>query len=367
MEPFKNIFNKKSVKLLSEDVSKEAGPKFNKTKFNRNINKELESLELKERVRLISAELKKQLPFTYKKNIQILIKCLAPEESEDGVYGFMTWPFLQFVEDYGLEDFDTSFEAMYEMTKRFSAEFAIRPYLIKDEKKVFTILKKWKNDPNKHIRRLCSEGTRPNLPWGMKVPNINCNLPRNLKLLEELKDDSEEYVRRSVANHLNDISRLDEKLMLKTATAWSKGSPSKDRIWVVRHATRSLLKMGHPVALKLHGYNPKAKFEIKGMKVSQKSIKEGGEFFLSFKLINNSMMSENILLDYVIHFLKKDGSYSPKPFRLKDGSIKPGECLQIEKKIKFKKVTTRRHYKGKHKLSLQVNGQESRSLNFSLM
>lgn len=365
MEPFKNAFNKDSVRLISNYISKNAGPKFDKALFNKNINKSLNKLELKERVRLISTEIHVRLPFTYKKNLSILIKSLPPQ-SEEGLSVFLSWPYLQYVEDYGLDDFEASFKAMYVMTKRFSAEFAIRPFLIKDDKAVYKILNSWLKDPNKHIRRLCSEGTRPNLPWGLKVPIINEDLSRNIKILEQLKDDPEEYVRRSVANHLNDISRIDEKLMLKIAADWSKAKPTPERTWVIRHATRSLLKQGHPTALKLHGYNPKAKLEVKTLKISSKSVKEGEEFFLSLNLTNTSKKSEKLLLDYVIHFLKKDGSYSLKPFRFKDSALEAGQSINIKKKITIKKVTTRRHYEGKHKISLQINGQETKALSFNL-
>lgn len=366
MEPFKNIFNKKSVKILADQIEEASKGKFKKTKFLKAINKDLESLELKDRVRLISNCLATDLSPSYKENIKFLIKTLASEGAEDGVTGFMTWPLLQYVEDYGLEDFDTSFDAMYEMTKRFSAEFAIRPFLIADDKRVFKILNKWKKDKNYHVRRLCSEGIRPNLPWGLKVPVLNENLERNLKLINSLKDDSEEYVRRSVANHLNDISRLDEKLMLSTAKEWSKNNPSADRVWVIRHATRTLLKQGHPQALKLHGYNPKPKIETSSPKLNKKKIKEGESLQLKLKIKSKSKSDQKIIGDYIIHFLKKNGEYSKKPFRFKDGVLKGGETLEIDKKITFKKVTTRTHYSGLHKISVQINGVEGGSTSFQL-
>ena len=366
MEPFKNIFNKKSVKNLSNQIATQAKKSFDQKNFIRQVNNTLETLEMKDRVRLISQSLKSSLNGTYIENIDFLIASLADDKNEDGPFGFMVWPLLQYVEDYGLEDFDTSFMAMYEMTQRFSAEFTIRPYLIKDDKTVFKILKKWQKDPNHHIRRLCSEGTRPNLPWGLKVHSLNENLERNLELIDRLKDDPEEYVRRSVANHLNDISRIDQKLMLSTADKWSKGNPPPERVWVVRHATRSLLKQGHPKALKLHGYNPKAKLTLSKIKLDKKKIREGDHLTVSGELSNSNKNQQKILVEYIIHYLKKDGSYSKKQFRMKDTSIEGGESMPLEKKIHFKKVTTRKHYKGIHKVSLQVNGVETKCIHFKL-
>ena len=366
MEAFKNKYNKKSVEILSNTIADNAGNKFNQKRFLKNINSELLKLEMKDRVRLISNNLYKELPYHYSKNIDVLVNSLADENKENGITGFMTWPLLQYVEDFGLENFDSSFKAMYEMTKRFSAEFAIRPFLIKDDKKVFQILEQWKSDNNKHIRRLCSEGTRPNLPWGMKVPIINNNLSRNIRLISSLKDDTEEYVRRSVANHLNDISRLDQKLMLSTAKDWSMKNPNKDRNWIIRHATRSLLKQGHQEALKLHGYNPRAKIRLKNFKLDKKKIVEGDNIELDLAISNENKSPQNILIEYVIHFLKKDGTHSKKPFRLKDGKINPNETLNITKDISFRKVTTRKHYKGKHFISIQINGKEYKELSFTL-
>lgn len=374
MEPFKNRYNKKSVTQLARFISSAGGASFDETAFLKQVLPELKDLEMKDRVRLISAGLKDHLTKSYAKNTKILIKALAPEssltglteESPDGVSGFLTWPLLQYVEEYGLEDFESSFRAMHEMTKRFSAEFAIRPFLIKDDKRVFSILEEWAQSSNYHVRRLCSEGIRPNLPWGLKVPAINKNLKRSLKLIDSLKDDSEEYVRRSVANHLNDISHLDEELMLKTAKKWSKGKASSDRLWVVRHATRTLLKKGHPEALKLHGYDPKAPFKISSFVLDKKSLKEGESLVVSLKISNGSSKAQKVLLDAVVHFLKSDGSHSPKVFRLKDFTLKAGEEKLVEKKLSFKKVTTRKHYSGQQKLSLQVNGAHKGKKTFNL-
>lgn len=369
MEPFKNIFNPKSVKQFSKSIKAIAGKDFNKVKFDKLAASNLENLEMKDRVRLLAATLQETMAGNYSDRIDIFIHCLADtsEESTTGISGFMTWPLLHYVEEYGLDDFATSFRAMYEMTQRFSAEFAIRAFLLKDDKEVFKILHKWTKDPNKHIRRLCSEGTRPNLPWGMRVPVLRENLERNISLLEGLKDDPEDYVQRSVANHLNDISRLDEKLMIKIAKNWTKGDPNQTRQWIVRHASRTLLKKGIPQALKLHGYNPKARIKISKFKIDKKAIKEGDELNLSITLKNTSSKREKVLLDYIIYFRKKNGAHSAKPFRLRDIEISANQTLLIEKNIPFKKVTTRKHYPGPHFLSLQLNGNESSKISFRLV
>ncbi|MBT4790173.1 MAG: hypothetical protein HON90_01260 [Halobacteriovoraceae bacterium] len=366
MEPFKNIFNPKSLKKFSHQLEHSFGKQFDAKKYHKNVLKTLESLELKDRVRLMSHELHLSLPASYKKNIQSLINSLAEVGKENGVTGFMTWPLLQYIEDYGHDDFNTSFKGMYEMTKRFSAEFAIRPYLNHNDIAVFKQLHLWINDPCEHIRRLCSEGIRPNLPWGLKVVSINNNLSRNILFLEKLKDDPSLYVRKSVANHLNDISRLDEKLLLKTLTKWSKEKKSKERQWIIRHASRTLLKQGHPKALLLHGYHRCDEVRATNMKLSHKLIQEGDFITLSFKLVNKSKQAHKLLVDYIVDFPKKDGRFSAKAFRLKDFIIGEDEVVSIIKKISFKKVTTRKHYSGRHHISLQINGVTGKKLGFEL-
>lgn len=362
MEPFKNIFSTKSVKEISNQIKK-SYKKFDQTSFEKQALKGISKLELKDRVKQISKSLECHLTDNFKRNTQILVSTLASEQEHeqqewdgkaaDGLNGFLIWPFTQYIEENGLEHFDDSMLALYEMTKRFTAEFAIRVFLEKYPEQVYKkYLNKWVKDPSRHVRRLVSEGTRPNLPWGKKVSWIFENPEHSIYLLERLKNDSEDYVRRSVANHLNDISRIDKKLMLDTISKWDKTLP--DTAWIIRHATRSLLKAGEPKALRLNGYDTNPKIEIKGFKLSPKKIKEGESFTFKFSLSNTSRKDQNLLLDYIIHYPKKNGSLSPKAFRLKAVKLKKGETINIEKKVHFKKVTTRLHYKGKHTFEIKV-------------
>ncbi len=373
MEPFKNIYNPTSLKKISKEIKK-AYPAFKSPQFEKAVLKDLEKLELKDRVRLIASSLNTYLPNNYKKAVKIILKSLA-EESIDGewdrkegpgIAGFMTWPLNQYVETYGLNDYETSFNAMIELTKRFSSEFTVRPYLIEHEKKTYADLKKLIKHPNKHVRRWVSEGTRPHLPWGLSVPAIKDNLSRNIRLLEKLFQDPEEYVRRSVANHLNDISHLDPKLMLRTCKDFLKKDKSRETQWIVRHATRTLLKKGNKEALVLNGFTKNPKVKLTGLKLGPKRIKEGDSFDLSFALASQSKSTQRILIEYIIHYPKKNGTLSPKAFRLKDFKLKPQEKLKIKKSVHFKKVTTRVHYKGKHPVEIQINGEKLSKTQFTL-
>jgi 3-methyladenine DNA glycosylase AlkC len=368
MEPFKNSFNKKTVTTLAKELTL-VEESFNATLFKKNILKELEELELKDRVRLISNVLHEifshELNYSYKKTIQILLKALKKKDSP--LTGFQAWPISQYVEDYGRDDLKTSLKAMYIITKLFTSEFCIRPFIDLYPDEVFSTLHEWTSDECEHIRRFASEGTRPNLPWGLKVRGIHENLNRNIELLEKLKYDEHDYVIKSIANHLNDISRLDEKLFLKTVQDWNKDKRISKKI--IRHSSRTLLKQGHPKALKLHGYDPKININLSGLKLSKKKIKEGDRFDLSFDLVSlsNSSKTNKIIVEYIIHYPKKDGSLSPKAFRLKDTTILSGSRMKLLKSIHFKNVTTRKHYKGEHLLEIQVNGQKLDATKFLLV
>ena len=381
MEPFKNIYNKSSVKMFAREI-KLSQKNFPEGDFFSVATRNLNKLEMKDRVRQISRALKESLPEDYPKAVQILVESLAEPDKEksndesgdttgeivsgQGLRGFMVWPLTQFVEEYGLEHFEESMEALYEMTQRFTAEFAIRPFIQNDPQKVFRYLNTWLKDPSRHVRRLCSEGIRPNLPWGLKVAALNENLKRNIRVLEKLKDDPEEYVRRSVANHLNDISRLDEDLMLTTCEKWNKGKVSKERQWLIRHASRSLLKAGHPRVLKLHGYTTKPSLEVQNFAADKKKLKEGDTLNIELNLKSKARTSQKLIIDYIIHYIKKNGQSSPKVFRWKDFDFGAKEEVLLQKKVSFKAVTTRQQYSGEHKIELQINGEIFKALNVHL-
>lgn len=366
MEPFKNIYNQKSIALIADSIEK-YDSSFNKAKFKSQACKDLEKLELKERVDHIAEALGKHLPYNYKKNIDLLIKTLAPvsdhidhewQGEHDNISGFIIWPYCTYVEKFGLEDFETSCKAMLEFTQRFSAEFVIRHFILRHESEMFKKLKDWKKHPNHHVRRLVSEGSRPTLPWGISVPSLKTKLKRNINLIKSLRTDPSLYVRRSVANHLNDISRIDPELFFSTVEAFGQSPEEK---YVIRHSSRTMLKKAHPKALVLHGYgkllNPKINLVLK-----KKEIKEGESLPISVDIILKK--PSNILVEYVIHYLKANGSYSEKVFRLRD--LKNIKEIKIEKEVSFKKVTTRKHYAGIHYLQVQINGVRSPKKKFEL-
>jgi len=339
--------------------------RFDHKSFVEDAAKNISKLEMKERIVQISESLHKHLNYSYQKNIRILIKSLNEYKDTD-VDNFILWPYTFFIETYGLDDFGTSMNGLYEITKKFTSEFGVRPFFNKHPKETYDVFNKWTADSSEHVRRWVSEGSRPNLPWGMKIHHLNKNLKKNIRLLEKLKTDPSLYVRTSVANHMNDISWLDPDLTLETLKKWSKiKTPEID--WLIKRALRNLIKQGHPGALLLLGYNPKSNSSVDSFKISKSKVTEGESFELSFILKNDSNKTSSFMVDYNIHYPKANGKLSKKTFKLKSVDLGSNEKIKILKKVSFKKVTTRKHYPGKHTVEVQVNGVVKANTSFVLI
>ncbi len=229
------------------------GAKLNKKNFLRDASRGLEELAILQRGHHVAQVMRDHLPEDYPEAIEIILNSLTPpnEATEDlGLAVFFYLPHVSFVANFGLEHFDVSMTAQYELTRRFSSEFSIRPFLKKYPQKTLSVLKKWTKDPDPHVRRLCSEGTRPRLPWAMRLPHFMEDPTPVLPILEKLKDDPSLYVRRSVANHLGDIAKDHPSLVFEICQEWLKGA-SVERKWVIRHALRYPAKKGDKKALRL--------------------------------------------------------------------------------------------------------------------
>ena len=256
----KDLLDKEAIECLAKNIST-VYPKFNKKLFITDAHENIKPLGILDRGHHLSHILKKHLPDNYEKAVQIILESLTPplDKTNDlGLGVFFYLPHVCFVANYGLDKkfndandpFDTSMKAQYELTKRFSSEFSMRPYLIKWPKRTITQLLKWTKDTDPHVRRLCSEGSRPRLPWAMRIPHLIEDPKPILPILEKLKDDSELYVRRSVANHLGDIAKDHPELVFKICEKWLKGA-SAERKWLIRHALRHPSKKGNKEALRI--------------------------------------------------------------------------------------------------------------------
>lgn len=360
-EPFKNLFNEKVIRDMAGHLAL-AWPEFDQVGFGEMALRNLEDLELKQRSRQITDALKTFLPEDYEQAGAIMLASLAPEElpdlnydpSEAGISGWGIMPMVDYVGLYGLVHFDLSMTLFKELTKGFSSEFGIRPFLDQAPERTLAVLTTWLDDPSRHVRRLISEGTRPRLPWGMRLQNFVADPAPVLPLLEALKDDPEEYVRRSVANNLNDIAKDHPDLVADIAGRWLKDA-SKDRQRLVRHACRTLIKQGHRGTLKVLGYDA-PKVELEAITITTPHVIFGEALVFDLGLRSTSDHSQKLIIDYAIHHRKANGSSSPKVFKWKQITLKDRAPLQATKKHAIKAITTRKYYPGQHKLEIFING-----------
>lgn len=248
----KHWFDKDLAILLSEKIQK-VYESFDSVDFIQKISDEMSDLELKDRVEFIADQLKEKLPGDYKAAIHILKKILGPEnEKETGMFteGYWIMPIAKYVEKYGLEHFDTSIDAIKEITQRNTGEYCIRPFIVRYPKKALAVMKKWSTDTNVHVRRLSSEGLRPRLPWARKFDRFIKDPKPILSILENLKDDDSRFVQKSVANNLNDILKDNYHVGIEVLKIWSKDA-QPNRKWIIAHALRNELKKGNAAALKI--------------------------------------------------------------------------------------------------------------------
>jgi 3-methyladenine DNA glycosylase AlkC len=332
-------------------------PAFPATQFIAEVVPQLEPLELKGRVAAIAAGLRRHLPPDYPTTVRLLLALLGPPLAEaEGMFGdgWLLWPVAAFVEHYGLEHFDESLEAMHAITQRHTAEFAIRPFLLRYPAQTLEALERWASDPSFHVRRLVSEGTRPRLPWAMRLPAFLDNPARVLALLERLKDDPSPYVRKSVANNLNDIAKDHPELVLATLARWQHGA-SPERQWVIRHALRTLVKQGHPEALRLLGAEV-PEVELVALELTPAALRIGETLTIAVTLRSAAASPQLLVVDYVLHLPGARGAARAKVFKLRSQVLAAGATLRLVKQHSFVPVTVRRLYPGPHRIALQVNG-----------
>ncbi|MCB9645460.1 MAG: DNA alkylation repair protein [Deltaproteobacteria bacterium] len=358
-EPLKTFFSPELVRRMAADIERVA-PAFPARAFARRASRGLDGLELLERARQIADALGEHLPAAYPDAIEVLLRSLGPEHATDELIGagmapFYYLPHTLLVAERGLEHFDLSLDAQYALTKRFSAEGSIRTFIAADPERTFARLHVWATDDDAHVRRLPSEGTRLRLPWARRVPWLDANPRRVLELLERLKDDPAPLVRRSVANNLNDLSKVHPELAVETCRAWL-GARSAGTEALVRHALRSLVKKGHRGALQVLGVGAHPFVAVQGGRLSTRSVRLGGELGFSFELVGTKARPQRLAVDYAVHFVKANGTTRAKVFKLKQVTLHGATPMRFEGKVSFVPMTTRRHYPGRHRIEILVNG-----------
>ena len=318
-----------------------------------------DALELMPRGRHIARALHRHLPAHVPSALEILVAATSRDNQRSvpaGMGGFLFMPHCFFVAEYGLDDFEPSMRALYALTQRFTAEFAIRPFLVRHPRATLERLAQWARDPNDHVRRLVSEGTRPRLPWAPRLPAFQADPSPVLALLELLRDDPSQYVRRSVANNLNDIGKDHPQLLADVARRWMVDAPAP-RQWVVRHALRWAVKNGDPAALQVLGFGQAARVEVSEVAITPARVSIGASLSVRFALRNRLSRPQDVLVDLQVHFVKANGSPSAKVFKLKTLRLAAHETVQLQKKLSLAEMTTRKHYPGAHAVDVLGNGK----------
>jgi 3-methyladenine DNA glycosylase AlkC len=354
------FFNEKGVRGLAADLRR-AWPSFEAASFLRAILPRLPPLGLNERNFLIRDALHVHLPPAFPDAAKILLRALEPESSA----GFAVMSLGAYVAEHGLAHRDLALAALKEITKRFSAEFAIRPFLDREPDAVLATLAGWAHDPDAQVRRLVSEGTRPRLPWGMRLQGFVKDPRPVLKLLDLLKEDPELFVRRSVANNLNDIAKDHPDLVVATLRRW-KSSRSPETQWLVKHALRTLIKQGHPEALGLLGFGHGAAVRVTGLTLAHPRLRIGETQAFQFTVTSTAKEAQPLMIDYALHYRKANGQLKPKVFKLKSLMIGPRASVQVEKRQPFRPIGIRPFYPGGHVIEILINGRAMGRAEFHL-
>lgn len=348
-------------------------PSFPKKKFIDFACEDLEKYELKERSARIEQALQQYLPQNFPTACELIVKSLHPDcigapyrgaTDEQGIQGWLIMPLTEFVGKNGHENFPLAMSVMRELTMRFSSEFGIRHLIIHDPKQAIRIMHTWCGDENEHVRRLVSEGSRPRLPWGLRIQHFVKHPTLTIPLLEKLADDESEYVRRSVANHLNDITKDHPDYACTLAEKWmKKNTPQRNKL--IRHALRGLLKNGNDQALALLELSP-VKIHQSTLQITKKKIAVGEMLDFTFSYALKNSQPQKIRIDYVIHYMTASGKLSPKVYRWSEVAAEKNHTDEKSRKHNMRPITTRKFYTGTHLLEIRINGKSITEAEFRL-
>lgn len=333
----------------------------------RSAARDLGGRALRERSDLLRDALLADLPGDYQ---QFAATIRTAEHGGLPFTGWLIWPVTSAVAakaiaDGGAAAFEDALALLAELTSRLTSEFAIRVLLAHDLDLALKVVETWTGSPDEHVRRLASEGTRAFLPWATWVPALLGRPRATLTIVNALYRDESEYVRRSVANHLNDLSRHHPDLVVDVATGWL-AAPDENTPRLVRHGLRTLLKQGHPGALALIGFAP-ATVQVTGPVLDAAAVPFGGDLVFTATITNHGSAPATLMIDYIVHHLKANGRQTPKAFKLTTAVLAPGDHLELSRRHSFRPITTRRYHPGEHAVELQVNGVRHGRSEFTLL
>lgn len=358
--PLKLFFDRDLVAGIAADL-RGAHRGFDARGFVAAAQDGLERLELTGRARHIAAAMRRFLPERFPDAAAILLASLRPpREHRDGeptgnpMAPFRYLPHVFYVAEHGLDDFEPAMQLQYELTRRFTAEFSIRAFLVRHPEATYERLTTWARDPDPDVRRLVSEGTRPRLPWAPRLPAFQRDPTPVVRLLELLKDASERYVTRSVANNLNDIAKDNPEVTIEVCRRWSPGATAERR-WLIRHALRSLVKRGHRGALEVSGFAAAPSVRVDAVDLPRQ-VALGGRLRFAFELVSTAAAPQRLLVDFVVHFVKAHGGAAPRVFKLRVIDLPAAGRARLTAAVSLEELSTRRHYPGRHRLDVLVNG-----------
>ena len=372
-EPFKNLINPALVQACGKHLRR-AWPAFDRAAFEHRALDGLAALEMKARAMQVADALEATLPADFDRAAGVVEAALAPAATDDslgmstsdaGLAGWIGWPLGEFIARRGLAEPERALQALHALTQRFTAEFAIRPFMVQHFDLTLATLERWLGDPSAHVRRLVSEGSRPRLPWGLRIQRLVADPSPTLPLLRHLQDDGSPYVRRSEANHLNDSAKDHPAVVADWLRDHLPGAPPERRA-LLRHASRTLVKQGDARVLKAWGLGQPLRGDV-AFSLSPRRIAVGGKIELVLQLASTSKRRQALAIDYVVHHVKANRGTSPKVFKGWQRVLAPGESCRLVKSHSLKPVTTRVLYPGEHRVDLQVNGKVVASASFRLV
>jgi 3-methyladenine DNA glycosylase AlkC len=355
----KDIFDSKLIADVGSCLTT-TDPGFPAREFAQAANRDLECLEFKQRMQHIADALARYLPEDFLEAADLLRR--AAEKTDGNAVAF--WPMCRYVQDHGIEFFDDAMATLEVLTRRISAEWAVRPYLDREPCRAMNWLRRWVESDDAAVRRLVSEGTRPRLPWAPRFKEFGSDPATMLPLLEKLRDDPDEVVRRSVANHLNDISKDRPEWVVRQLARWNRDA-SKQCSLLIRHALRTLVKQGHTGALKILGIGP-PHVNLVSLCVDPAEVKLGSQIEISFELVSTTDKEQELIIDFALHHRRANGKLARKVFKWSQRSLAPGEKLELKRKLSFQQMSTRRYHPGEHHIELIVNGESQGKTSFEL-
>lgn len=363
MSALKDLYSRPFYNKLC-DTFTETIPGFNKQEFIKQIySGNWEEKELKDRMKHTTAVLHRFMPKEYKKAAK-LIKASITHLRKRQIAGGLEFIFFpDYIETYGIDDFEEAVQSIEFVTQFISCEFAVRPFILKYGERMMNQMLAWSRHKEHSVRRLASEGSRPRLPWAMAIPALKKDPSATLPILENLKNDPSEWVRKSVANHINDIAKDNPHIVIGIAHQWR--SNNKETNAIIKHGSRTLLKQGHPEILHYYGLDTDG-IQVSKFKVLTPVVKTGDSLAFSFTLENKSSQAKHIRIEYAIYYRRQNNTLSKKVFKISEKDCQPGESLQIIRQQSFRLITTRVFYPGKQQVSVIINGIEQAVKSFEL-